>query len=150
MNLFNFGGTNINPLLNALGSAPTGAFSGLNPAASAGASFGAVPSMAGADMGTAPLGGGIASMIANMAPSMQAGLGVPTMQPATAAADQSSASPLLQLLLSRFSNGSQQAPQPSQQMPMGDYASPQAQVGAPSNLIPMNQLVGRLLARGGA
>ncbi|KWO06066.1 hypothetical protein WM26_31175 [Burkholderia cepacia] len=146
MNLFNFGGTNINPLLNALGSAPTGAFSGLNPAASAGASFGAVPSMAGADMGTAPLGGGIASMIANMAPSMQSGLGVPAAQPAAAGAGPSASSPLLQLLLSRFPNGSQQTPQ---QLPMGDYAAPQAPVSTP-NLIPMNQLVGRLLARGGA
>lgn len=145
MNLFNFGGTNINPLLNALGSAPTGAFSGLNPAASTGTSFGAVPSMAGADMGTAPLGGGIASMIANMAPSMQAGLGVPPAQPATAAADPSGSSALLQLLLSRFPNGSQQAPQ---KLPMSDYAAPQTSVSNP-NLIPMNQLVGRLLARGG-
>ena len=148
MNLFNFGGMGVdNPLLNALGSAPVGAFSGLNPAASAGTSFGSVPSMAGADMGTAPLGGGIASMIANMDPSMQAGLGVSPAQPAAAAANPLASSPLLQLLLSRFPNGSQQAPQ---KLPMGDYAPPQAAISAPNNLIPMNQLVGRLLMRGGA
>ncbi|MBR8157135.1 hypothetical protein KDX20_22125 [Burkholderia cenocepacia] len=146
MNLFNFGGTNINPLLNALGSAPTGAFSGLNPAASAGASFGAVPSMAGADMGTAPLGGGIASMIANMDPSMRASLGALPAQPAAAGGGTPAMMSGLSMMLSRLQGNSQQPPQ---QLPMGDYAAPQASISSP-NLIPMNQLVGRLLARGGA
>ncbi|RQS22408.1 hypothetical protein [Burkholderia sp. Bp8995] len=147
MNLFNFGGMGPNnPLLNALGSAPAGMFSGLDPSASMGTSFGAVPSMAGADMGTAPLGGGIASMIANMNPSMQSALGVPSAQPAAAATTPAAGPAVFSTLLSKM--GNQPSATPSQ-VPMGNYATPQAQVSAP-NLIPMNQLVGRLLARGGA
>ncbi|UIY60080.1 hypothetical protein [Burkholderia cepacia] len=146
MNLFNFGGTNINPLLNALGSAPTGAFSGLNPAASAGASFGALPSMAGVGFGAAPLGGGLAGTFSNMSSTARTGLESPSDQGVIK-------NPLtFNDWAAMFANAPARQSQMSQpqQIPMGDYAAPQTQVGAPSYLIPMNQLVGRLLARGGA
>lgn len=145
MDLFNLGGfANDNPLLNALGTAPVGMFSGLNPAASAGASIGALPSMNGPDMGAAPLGGSIASFASIMNPALRASLTAPSAQEAP----MPSALPigwsgLLSILKA-------QGTQPTrQQMPMEDYAVPQAPVSSP-NLFPVNQLVGRLLARGGA
>ncbi|MDN7481929.1 hypothetical protein QZM38_13950 [Burkholderia orbicola] len=113
MNLFNFGGTNINPLLNAMQGAPTGLFSGLNPMANADALSGTAGTVG-------------APAAAAIGPGQNG----------------------LALMLSRIQGMGQQA-QPPQQVPLSDYAAPQAPVSNP-NLIPMNQLVGRLLARGGA
>ncbi|UJH75054.1 hypothetical protein L0U95_24255 (plasmid) [Burkholderia cenocepacia] len=115
MNLFNFGGTNVNPLLNAMQGTPAGLFSGLNPMANVDAFSSAAGASAGpaaAPVGSAPGQNGLA------------------------------------LMLSRIQGMGQQA-QPPQQVPLSDYVTPQAPVSNP-NLIPMNQLVGRLLARGGA
>ncbi|MCO1396422.1 hypothetical protein [Burkholderia cenocepacia] len=145
MNLFNFGGTEANnPLLNALGSAPVGMFNGLNPAASAGTSIGALPTLSGPDIGSAPFGGSLAGTFANMDPAARANLGASGGQGGTPA-------PLsLNSWAAMLANTAARPSQPSQQqIPMGDYATPQAPVSSP-NLIPMNQLVGRLLARGGA
>ncbi|WP_186260011.1 hypothetical protein [Burkholderia gladioli] len=118
MDLFNLGNTDLS---GALGSAPAGLYSGLNPAASTGA------------WGNSPLGGGLAGQATG---AMSAGSG---MNPALM-------SMLISQALGGIGNATQgQRPQPAQ---FGDYAQPQATLTPGQPMPAMNAHIGRMLMGG--
>jgi hypothetical protein len=102
MSLFNLGTTNMS---GALGSAPTGLFSGLDPSASAGA------------YGGNPLGGGIAGQVAG---------NTPISSGASGGMGQAMQMMLIQQAVNSASQLGQQAP--IQANNFAQYANPQAQV----------------------
>lgn len=121
MGLFNLGSLNLG---SALGAAPTGLFSGLDPSASMGA------------MGATPLGGGLAGQVAGASP----------LSGAVANGDPAITSMLLAQMLGGIGGTTQgQRPQPAQ---FGDYAQPQATLVPGQPMPAMNAHIGRMLMGG--
>ncbi|MBR8074357.1 hypothetical protein KDX14_33065 [Burkholderia cenocepacia] len=121
MGLFNLGSLN---LAGALGAAPTGLFSGLDPSASMGT------------VGGAPLGGGIAGQIA----------GMNQVSGPAAMSNPAIASMLMSQVLGGIGGATQgQRPQPAQ---FGDYAQPQTPLTAGTPMPAMNAQIGRMLMGG--
>ncbi|HDR9497589.1 TPA: hypothetical protein QDC06_000791 [Burkholderia cepacia] len=121
MGLFNLGSLDLS---SALGAAPAGLYSGLDPSASMGAFSGA------------PLGGGLAGQIAGANP----------MTGPAAASNPAVASMLLAQALGGIGNATQA--QRPQQMPFGDYAQPQALLAPGQPMPAMNAQIGRMLMGG--
>lgn len=119
MGLFNLGSLD---LAAALGRAPAGLYSGLDPSASIGA------------WGNSPLGGGLADQVA--------AAGSPISSSASGGIN-----PLAMMMIQQALSGSRQQ-SPQQEMQFGGYAQPQAVLAQGPAMPAMNSQIGRMLMGG--